>query len=135
MNKKFSRTWVRSKQPRKQRKYRYNAPNHIRRKMISAHLSPSLRKEYKRRSIPVRKGDEVVVMKGSFKGVQGKITRIDTKKLKIYIENVKRKKTSGQDVEVPIDPSNVKIINLNLEDKKRLKIVKRHSSSISKEKY
>ena len=69
-----------SKKPRKQRKFLKLAPLHIRRKMIAAHLSKELREKYKRRSIPVRKGDEVKIMRGEFKGMIGKIVKVDTKK-------------------------------------------------------
>jgi large subunit ribosomal protein L24 len=114
-----------SKKPRKQRKFLYNAPLHIRRKMISAHLSKELREKYKRRSIPLRKGDEVKVMRGEFKGTIGKIVRIDTKEYKVYIDTVKKKRSIGTEYLVPIHPSNLLITNLNLEDKYRIKMLER----------
>jgi len=125
MQKEFSKEWISSVQPRKQRKFRYNAPMHIRRQMISAHLDKVLRKEYGRRSIPVRKGDEVKVVRGGFAGTVGKITRVDLKSLKIYLDNAKRAKVSGQEVEVAIDPSNVIVMKISLDDKKRKKFVTR----------
>ena len=67
MKKKFSREWIRSKQPRKQRKYNYNAPLHIKGKFMAAHLSKDLMKKYNRRSIRVRKGDKVILLRGQFK--------------------------------------------------------------------
>ena len=114
-----------SKHPRKQRKFLYNAPLHLRRKMLASHLSKELREKYKRRSLPVRKGDEVQVMSGKLKGRTGKIARINLKKYKVYIEGVTRKRTVGTEVQVPIHPSNLKIINLNLADKRRIKILER----------
>lgn len=114
-----------SKKPRKQRKFLYNAPLHIRRKMISAHLSKELREKYKRRSLPLRKGDEVKVMRGEFKGTIGKIVRIDTKEYKVYIDTVKKKRSIGTEYLVPIHPSNLLITNLNLEDKYRIKMLER----------
>ncbi|MEM5834368.1 MAG: 50S ribosomal protein L24 [Candidatus Aenigmatarchaeota archaeon] len=114
-----------SKKPRKQRKFLYKAPLHLRRKMISAHLSKELREKYKTRSLPLRKGDEVEIMRGEFKKRRGKVSRIDTKKYKVYIEGVTRKRTDGTERQVPIHPSNLRIINLNLEDKRRVKILER----------
>lgn len=125
MRKKFSRKWIKSKQPRKQRKYRYNAPLHVRQKLVSAILDKKLREEFKKRSMPLRKGDEVLIMRGKFKKKSGKISRVDLKRLKIFVENIKRKKVSGQEVEIVIDPSNVKIIKLNLDDKMRKRILMR----------
>ncbi|MCD6477356.1 MAG: 50S ribosomal protein L24 [Candidatus Aenigmarchaeota archaeon] len=116
---------MKTKNPRKQRKARYNAPLHKRQKLIAAHLSPELRKQYKRRSLGLRKSDEVKIMKGKFKGKTGKIIKISLKKLKVYIDTIKRKKVSGQEVFVPFDASNLMIISPNMDDAKRKKIVTR----------
>ncbi|MCX6819021.1 MAG: 50S ribosomal protein L24 [Candidatus Aenigmarchaeota archaeon] len=125
MTKKFSRSWTASIDTAKQRKYRYNAPLHVRQKMISAHLDKKLRKETGRRSIPLRRDDEVKVMAGGFKGKTGKVTRVDLKKLRVFVDNVKQKKVSGQEVEISIDPSNLLVTKINLDDKKRRKFVER----------
>ncbi len=125
MKKTFSRSWLRSKQARKQRKYRYNAPLHRRQKLVSAHLDKKLRGEHKKRSLPLRKGDEIIVMRGEFRGKKAVVSRIDLKKLKIFTEELKRKKVSGQEVSFPIDPSNVKIVKLNMDDKMRKKFLLR----------
>ncbi len=114
-----------SKKPRKQRKELYQAPLHKKHKLLAAHLSKELREKWKRRSLPVRKGDEVKVMRGKFKGTVGKVSKVDVKKLKVYIENVKRKKVSGEEVYVPIHPSNLLIINPVMDDPKRKKAIER----------
>ena len=132
--KEFTVKWLSSKQPRKQRKYRYNAPTHLRRKMLSSHLSKTLRQEYKKRSLPIRKDDEVIIVRGAFRKTTGKVTRVDLKALKIYVDNAKRKKVSGQDIEVPIDPSNVIITRLSLEDRKRKKFILRKEAKTDKKK-
>jgi len=125
MRKKWSMFWNRSRQPRKQRKYRINAPLHKRQKLVSANLDKKLRERYKKRSLPLRTGDEVLVMRGRFKGKMGNVSKISLKKLRVYIDGLKIKKATGQEVEVSFDPSNLKIMKLNLDDKKRLKRVKR----------
>lgn len=125
MKSQFSVSWVGSVQPRKQRKYRHNAPLHLRHGMLAAHLHKSLRKEFGTRAMPVRKGDEVEIMRGEFKGRRGAVSHVDTKKLKVYIENIKRKKVSGQEMQVPVDPSNLMITKLEMEDKERKKIFSR----------
>jgi large subunit ribosomal protein L24 len=117
-----------SKKPRKQRKFLYNAPLHLRRKMISSHLSKELRQQYKKRSLPLRKGDEVKVMRGKFKGVVGKVVRIDTKKYKVYVDTVKKKRSIGTEYLVPLSPSNLMIVKLNLDDKYRMKMLERGKS-------
>jgi large subunit ribosomal protein L24 len=121
MKQKFSTHWKASKQPRKQRKYTANAPLHIKRKLLGVNLSKELRKKYSKRNIPVRKGDEIRVMRGKFKGKQGKIISIDTKSSKIKIDSIMIKKQDGSKVNVRVHPSNLQIITLNTEDKKRIK--------------
>src|SRR3989344_6562113 len=120
MKNKFSKNWKSSKQPRKQRKYLANAPLSIKRKFLSANLSKELRKKHEKRNLPVRKGDTVKIMRGKFRGKQGKITEVNTKISKIKIEGIQVKKQDGSKVDVRIIPSNIQIIELNAEDKKRL---------------
>ena len=79
MKQKFSKHWIGSKQPRKQRKYRANAPLHVRHKMISANLNKDLRKKYGKRSFPLRKADNVKIMRGEFKNKTGKVASVDLK--------------------------------------------------------
>lgn len=121
MNKKFSTHWKASKQPRKQRKYKAKAPLHIKQKLLSANLSKELRKQHKIRSIVLRKGDKVKIMRGKFKNKQGKIIEVNIKNSGIKIEDVMVKKNDGSKVNVKIQPSNVQITELNLDDKKRMK--------------
>ncbi len=117
----FSKYWKRSKKPKKQRKYLYNAPLHIRGHFMHAHLSKELRQKYKIRALRVIKGDKVKILRGSFKGKEGKVSKVDLKKVRIYIEGVERIKNDGTKVLVPIHPSNVMITSLNLKDERRLK--------------
>ncbi len=125
MKQKFSTKWIRSKQPRKQRKYRANAPLHIRHSLISANLNKELRRKYGKRNTPLRKDDNVKIMKGEFKGKTGRIEEINMKKLKIKISGITRTKKDGSKIEVWFDPSNLQIQELNLEDKKRIQALER----------
>src|SRR3989344_1163870 len=90
MKSKFSNNWKRSIQPRKQVKYKANAPIHIKRKFISATIDKSLRKKYGRRSIEIRKGDEVKVMRGKFKRKSGKVGLVDIKYSRIQIDGLQK---------------------------------------------
>ncbi len=55
---------------RKQRKRHFQAPSHVRRVLMSAPLSKELRQKYGVRSMPIRKDDEVQVVRGHYKGQQ-----------------------------------------------------------------
>jgi len=114
-----------SKKPKKQRKFLFTAPLHLRRKFMSAHLSKELREKYKTRSFPLRKDDEVEIMVGKFVGKTGKISKVDLKEYKVYIDGIKVKRTDGTTRLKAIDPSNLKILKLNITDKKRIKVLER----------
>lgn len=105
--------------PRKKRKYVAKAPLHIKKKFVGAPLSKELSKKYSKKTIAVRKDDRVKVLRGSFKGKEGKITKVFLNLSKISIENLQRKKRDGSKVDVKIDPSNVQIIEIFSQDKKR----------------
>jgi len=108
-----------SYQPRKQRKMLYKAPNHRRRKMMRAHLSDELYARYGVRNLVVRKGDIVRVMRGNFKGHEGKVVEVNLKKMKVAVEGVIIRRTDNKSVQRWLDPSNLMIIKLNLTDPKR----------------
>ena len=115
--------------PSNSRRRRYQAPNHIRRKFISAPLSPSLRAEHGTRSMPVVVDDTVSITKGDRKLFEGRVLRVDTKKSKIYIEGVTRTRMDGSTVQIPIRSENVMITRLNLNDQWRRSILERRSFS------
>ena len=125
MKTKFSSSWKKSKQPRKQRKYRYNAPLHVKQKFVSTHLSKELRKKYKKRNVNLRKGDSVKVMRGQFKNKFGKVDEVDVKKTSVYVEGIETVKRDGTKSRYPIHPSNLIITEVNLDDKMRNKIIGR----------
>jgi len=122
-----------SAKPRKQRKFLYTAPLHLRRKILSSHLSKELREKFKRRALQLRKGDDVQVMRGKFKGKTGKVARVNYKKYRAYVEGITRKRTVGTEAQVSLHPSKLKIINLNLDDKRRQKIIERKGVKITPE--
>ncbi len=121
MKKEYSKNWKSSKQPRKQRKYLANTPLHLKKKTIKVNLSQELRKKHSKRNIPVKKGDTVKVMKGKYKGNKGKILEIKLKEPKIIIEGIQTTKIDGSKASVKLQPSNLQIIEMNEEDKKRIK--------------
>ena len=114
-------------QPRKQRLARYIAPLHMRQKLVHAHISKEAREKLKitKRSTAVREGDKVKVLKGKFRGKTGKVSEVDLKGLKIYVEGVTARKAKGAEVLAPLEPSNVMIIELDLSDKRRKEILER----------
>jgi|TARA_B100001173_G_scaffold242429_1_gene212365 large subunit ribosomal protein L26e len=80
---------------RKSRKAHFTAPSSERRKIMSASLSQELKKQHNCRSIPVRKEDEVRIVRGSFKGKEGKVVQVYRKKWVIHVDKVTRDKVNG----------------------------------------
>ncbi|XP_046543440.1 60S ribosomal protein L26-like isoform X2 [Haliotis rubra] len=114
---------------RKNRKRHFNAPSHIRRKIMSSALSKELRQKYNVRSMPIRKDDEVQVVRGHYKGQQvGKVVQVYRKKYVIYIERIQREKANGATVHVGIHPSKVVLVKLKM-DKDRKRILERKARS------
>ena len=119
MKSKFSIKWNSSKQPRKQRKYRYNAPLHIKGKFVSTHLSPELRKKYNFRSLRLKTGDKVKIMRGQYKGKEEKVIEIDLRRSKVYLDKIIVTRIDGNTSKIPFKASNLMITDLDLSDKKR----------------
>ncbi|KAI0163302.1 ribosomal protein L24 [Pestalotiopsis sp. NC0098] len=109
---------------RKSRKAHFGAPSSVRRNIMSAPLSKELREKYNVRSIPIRKDDEVTIVRGSNKGREGKVTSVYRLKYVIHVERVTRDKASGQSVPLGIHPSKVVVTKLKL-DKDRESILER----------
>ena len=106
---------------RKARKAYFTAPSNIRRKLMSSHLSKELKEKHGVRAMPIRKGDEVVIVRGQNKTHTGKVLTVYRKKYCIHIERYTKEKSNGQTVPVPVHPSNVFITKLKMnEDRKNL---------------
>ena len=116
-----------SSKARNQRKMRANAPAHIKRKMLSSHLSADLQKEYGKRSARVCLGDTVMVLRGGedIRGVEGKVIGVMTDEGRITIEGVTINQADNTAVARPIHASNVVITKLNLDDAWRKDALKR----------
>lgn len=125
MDKKWSKSWKSSTQTRKQRKYSHNAPLHVKHKMTNASLSAELKEKHGVRSVPVKTGDEVVITTGQFKGKSGKVTKVSVSRIFAHVEGAVIKRADGSDSFYPIHPSNLKIIRLDLGDKRRAEKIAR----------
>ncbi|KAJ5692281.1 60S ribosomal protein L26 [Penicillium macrosclerotiorum] len=109
---------------RKSRKAHFSAPSSERRTIMSAPLSKELQQKYNVRSIPIRKEDEVLVVRGSQKGRSGRVNSVYRLKWAIHVEKIQRDKSNGQSVYLPLHPSKVVITQLKL-DKDRESLLQR----------
>lgn len=112
---------IKSAKPRKQRYFRFNASMHQRQKFLHVHISKELQQKLgiKKRSMQIKKGDTVKVMKGKFRGKSGKINTVDLRKNRITVETITRKTAKNKEIPIPIYASSVYITDLDLTDKLR----------------
>ena len=98
----------------------YQATLQTRSKQMGSSLSKDLQKKYGKKSARVIEGDSVTILRGEFKGVDGKVAKISTQKSSVAIDGVKKEKTKGDKFDVYIHTSNLVIISLNGDDKWRM---------------
>ncbi len=110
-----------SGKPRKQRFFRFNAPMHQRQHFAHSHVDEALRSKLniRKNSVEVRKGDSVKVMTGSARGTTGKVTRVNLRTGRIYLDSLTKKNARGKEFGRSVSASNVYIIDMDLSDKIR----------------
>jgi large subunit ribosomal protein L24 len=116
----WSNNWKSSTNPSKQRKYRDNAPLHVKDKLVSANASQELRDELGTRTVKIRTGDRAKVMRGDNKGAEGIINNIDRENAVVYIDGIDNERNDGSLQQKALRPSNLQIVALNVEDPDRL---------------
>jgi large subunit ribosomal protein L26e len=123
---------------RKNRRRHFNAPSHIRQKIMCAPLSKSLCREYgvPRLTVPLHRDDEVKVVRGKFKeDPPSKIVTVNRRRYRLYLENITRDKTNSVQVKVPIHYSNVVITKLKLDSFRKDLIARRVKKKLSARKH
>ena len=98
----------------------YRATKTLRSKQLSSPLSDDLKKKYSKNSVRVIEGDSVKILRGEFKGVDGKVSNVSVENSSLAIEGVKKEKTKGDKFDVYIHSSNVIVTSLNSDDKWRI---------------
>ncbi|RLM56972.1 50S ribosomal protein L24 [Halobellus sp. Atlit-31R] len=108
-----------TKQPRKQRTRTQNAPLHERQNQVRATLSDDLREEYGQRNVRVNAGDTVEVLRGDYAGTEAEVVEVDLRDATVHVEDVTVEKADGEEVPRPLDASNLRVTELDLEDERR----------------
>jgi len=111
--------------PSSSRKNRFKAPLHVKKKFVTAPLSPPLKAQHGVRSMAVRRDDTVTITKGDRKLTEGRVIRVDVSKGRLFIEGVTRQRLDGTTIQLPVRADNVMITKLNLDDAWRRKIIER----------
>ncbi len=119
---------MKSRKPGKQRLWLHRMPLHRRHKLLSATLSPELREKYGRRSLPVRKGDRVRILRGDFRKLEGEVLEVDPKRMAVTVDGALTRKADGTEVPRKIHPSNLMLLKL-AQDKERERILARTAPS------
>lgn len=112
---------IESSKPKKQRKAHYGMALHRKQHCLAAHVDKKLRQQLGTRSVALRKGDTVKVMRGGRGGSSGKITGVDYGRCVVFVEKVIRKKANGEEIPLPIHASNLLVVDVDRGDSKRFK--------------
>jgi large subunit ribosomal protein L24 len=108
-----------TKQPHKQRTRTQNAPLHERQDRVRSTLSDDLREEYGQRNVRVNVGDTVEVLRGDDAGTEAEVIDVDLRDTVVHVEDVTIEKADGEEVPRPLDASNLRVTELDLEDDRR----------------
>ncbi|MCW4026434.1 MAG: 50S ribosomal protein L24 [Candidatus Bathyarchaeota archaeon] len=108
-----------SKSPRKQRRRIHKSPLHVRKSMLKCRLDEFLQEEYGIRSMVVKKGDLVRIMRGQFRDTEGKVTAVDYRAIRVHLESATVTKADGKEANIPIHPSNLMLVKLELDDDRK----------------
>ena len=124
---------VKYSRPKRNRQFLRNLSKYQKKRFMNVHLSKELREELNTRSLPVRKGDTVLVTKGKHAGWQKKVVRVSLKKRRVQIEGLKTTKTDSTEIFHYIHPANLIITQLADRDDRK-KIIERVKEQNKKEK-
>jgi large subunit ribosomal protein L24 len=108
-----------TKQPHKQRTRTQNAPLHERQDQVRSTLSDDLREEYGQRNVRVNVGDTVEVLRGDDAGTEAEVIDVDLRDTVVHVEDVTIEKADGEEVPRPLDASNLRVTELDLDDDRR----------------
>ncbi len=108
-----------SRSPRKQRRRIRNAALHEKKALLKCRLDEFLQEEYGLRSLVVKKGDTVRIMRGQFRDTEGKVSGVSYKKARVFLDNATITKADGKEASVPVHPSNLMLVKLELNDERK----------------
>jgi large subunit ribosomal protein L24 len=111
---------VESSHPGKQRKYRYQAPLHVKSKFLRAPVNDEVTKEFGVKTLRVIEGDTVRVLRGDHAGTEGKVREVHVKNESVTVDGVSEVKADGKEVPRKVHASNLLLIKLNTDDERRL---------------
>jgi large subunit ribosomal protein L24 len=97
----------------------HKSPIHANKRRLRCHLDEFLQEEYGLRSLVVKKGDLVRIMRGQFRDTEGKVIRVSYADGLVYLDSASITKADGKEVNVPVHPSNLMLVKLELDDERR----------------
>jgi large subunit ribosomal protein L24 len=116
---------ISSKAPRKQRKQVHTAPIHANKNRLKCRLDEFLQEEYGLRSLVVKEGDLVKITRGQFRDTEGKVIRVDYADIRVYLDSATVTKADGKEANIPIHPSNLMLVKLEMNDERKRLIEKK----------
>jgi large subunit ribosomal protein L24 len=102
------------KSPRKQRRQVKQNPTHARKSLLNCRLDEFLQEEYGLRSLHVKKGDLVKIMRGQFRDTEGKVIRVDHKNIRVHLDSATVTKSDGKEAKLELNDERKKLIESKL---------------------
>jgi len=119
--------------PRRQRRALYTAHTTERRRRMTVPLSRELRRRFQRRNLPVRKGDTVRVLSGSFAGREERVAKVSRRDLSVTLDNVTLKTAEEKLKPLALRTSHLVITRLNLADPWRRRALRAREEDVTAE--
>jgi large subunit ribosomal protein L24 len=107
------------KSPKKQRRKIRDSPLHAKKALLKCRLDEFLQEEYGLRSLVVKKGDLVRIMRGQFRDTEGTVIRVDYRKARVFLDSASITKADGKEVNPPVHPSNLLLVKLEIDDERK----------------
>ncbi|MFW9799019.1 MAG: 50S ribosomal protein L24, partial [Candidatus Thorarchaeota archaeon] len=82
-------------------------------------LDEFLQEEYGMRSMRIKKGDLVRIMRGQFRDTEGKVIAVDYRNIRVHLENATVTRADGKEAQIPMHPSNLMLVKLELDDDRK----------------
>jgi ribosomal protein uL24 len=124
---------VSPRSPRRQRRALYTAPTSERRRRMTVPLSRELRRRFRRRNVPVRKGDTVRVLSGSYAGREERVAKISRRDYSVTLDNVTLKTAEEKLKPLGLRPGHLVITRLNLADPWRRRSLRLREEEVTPE--
>jgi large subunit ribosomal protein L24 len=119
--------------PRRQRRLIRRSSIHSHKRLLRCRLDETLREEYGVRSLGLKKGDLVRIMRGQFRDTEAKVQRVDYTKARVMLDAASVTKADGKEARIAMSASNLMMVKLELDDQRKKLLAKKTADRVEAE--